>query len=1580
MANNWQEFVTKVTLNTSEAEDKLKKLTEEQKRLNAEMSKLTSSGASKKEVNNLQKQINQNEKAMRNLQKQATNVIDVIDNMDSSSLEQLLQAQRMLNAELKKTPQNTKYFDELTERLQRVNTAIAGVKEQTKQNYAEMKGLTEESKNLKQVLGNINSSSLKELGMAETTLKKQMQEAKPNTAEYKQAASDLKLVQNRISEINREQKEVNTAIDKYNEELKTCGKSAQKVQDETKLINQTLSHLSNAKIREMEYTVQILNERLRDTDRGTDAYKRLENQLKKVKTQLAAVAAEQQVATRESPWSRFANSMNKNMVAVTSVMASITGLTMTIRNCVEAYTEMDQEMNNVRKYTGQTMQQVEDMNEDFKEMDTRTSREQLNQLAGAAGRLGITSKQSIEEFVDAADKINVALGDDLGEGAVDKIGKLAQVFGEDKKKGLRGAMLATGSAVNELAQSSSANAGYIVEFTADLAGVARQANMSQAEIMGLGSALDQNMQEEATASTVFSQLITKMYQDPAKFAKLAGVEVKNFTTMLKTDANKALLTFLQAMQNKGGFAALAPMFQEMNLDGTRAVGVLSSVATHLDQVREAQNVANKAYKDGTSVIGEFNVQNETEAAKIDKAKKAFKEITIELGQKLLPIARYGITTTSLAVNGLSVLVNFVLKYRTTLIALAASITALIVLEEAHIIKQKLIAFWNNVIVAGTKRLWAVLAAHPYAAVAAAVGLLVAWLIDLSRKENDQVKIQKELNDIKKTGAERTAEETERVKNLAKAMNNGNLSMAERKKAADQLNAIIPGYNAKLDATRQRYVANKQKLDEYIQSLMHMYEVMGAKDKLKELGKQRADAKLALEEAKKTQKEAEELNKKIAETNAKGGLRLGPSQAETSFLNENISSAENRVKEAQKKVDEIDKKAKAIESIYGTDIQKSEVNNPPKTDTTNNNNSGGTGITDKEKKKLEAEKKKREAERKKQEAARKAQMKKEIEDEKNKTALEQADNTVAYATGQKLYTDYLNDKHDIAVKGYEAIKKVYKKYGEDASQYDEKISEENLKKMQDRQKATLKEIEKEKTEQEAKANEDYYNPSSDIYMNEEAIQERLFQIDVNAQKKKINALQAGSEEWFDARDEMEQMQRDHQYSLEQSYQQKLQRLKEQFGKTDIKQQEKIALEGLDAIQKEELAKYKEGSEEKLKEEQKFLEMRKQLQIYYEEQESEQNLYNSKGEQYKRNAEQKYKTASNNAKAEYQNQHPTGLRLSEYITSDVSIYTSTIAKIKAQEAEFAEEHKKKVKEGVETQEQAEEAMKQNHAEAMQAMSDATADMCGGIADKLQKAYEAVSPIIDGMSSYYSAQSDYEVAVTEKKYDKLISAAGNNSAKTKKLEEKKEKEVAKIKTKYNRRQTKIQIAQALAQTATAALNAYASAAATPVIGHIIAPIAAAVATAAGMLQVATIKKQAQAQEAGYYEGGFTGGSSYRREAGVVHEGEFVANHNAVNNPQLLPALRLIDVAQRNNNVGRLTAADVSRAMGTGGATVVSAPTVNVQTDNSELAGTLQQARDTIDRLSTMLANGDINVRMPDWDDFDRSRSHWDKIKGNK
>lgn len=122
---------------------------------------------------------------------------------------------------------------------------------------------------------------------------------------------------------------------------------------------------------------------------------------------------------------------------------------------------------------------------------------------------------------------------------------------------------------------------------------------------------------------------------------------------------------------------------------------------------------------------------------------------------------------------------------------------------------------------------------------------------------------------------------------------------------------------------------------------------------------------------------------------------------------------------------------------------------------------------------------------------------------------------------------------------------------------------------------------------------------------------------------------------------------------------------------------------------------------------------------------------------------------------------------------------------------------------------------------------------------------------------------------------------------------------------------------------------------------------------------QKQHQAEAAGYYEGGYTGGNRYRKEAGVVHEGEFVANHRAVNNSSIRPALDLIDKAQRSNTVGSLTADDITRSLGQGSSTVV-APVVNVNNDNTEVRQSLDGVNAAVSRLTQTLDDG-IEVEVP-------------------
>ena len=190
--------------------------------------------------------------------------------------------------------------------------------------------------------------------------------------------------------------------------------------------------------------------------------------------------------------------------------------------------------------------------------------------------------------------------------------------------------------------------------------------------------------------------------------------------------------------------------------------------------------------------------------------------------------------------------------------------------------------------------------------------------------------------------------------------------------------------------------------------------------------------------------------------------------------------------------------------------------------------------------------------------------------------------------------------------------------------------------------------------------------------------------------------------------------------------------------------------------------------------------------------------------------------------------------------------------------------------------------------------------------------MSSIFSGMTSLIQAELEIQTAAIEKRYDKEISQAEGNNYKVKKLEEQKQKELAKKKNEANKKMFAMQVIQAVAQTAQNAISAYGSAAAIPLVGYILAPVAAAMAVAAGAIQIAAIKKQQQASESqGYAKGGFTPNGSKYEEVGVVHAGEWVASQEMLANPVARPIINALDYAQRTNTIGSLRADDVSRTI---------------------------------------------------------------------
>ena len=443
-----------------------------------------------------------------------------------------------------------------------------------------------------------------------------------------------------------------------------------------------IGHLS---LKELANRQRELNAILRNIDPSLPEWKQYNQQLKEVNARIKELKG---TATETGlSLGKLADGFNRYAAIGASALATLTGMTLTMRKCVDEYAQMEEAESQVIKYTGMTAEEVKQLNEEFKAMDTRTPREELNRLAGEAGKLGITGVQEVREFVEAANQINVALGEDLGEEAVNQIGKLSQMFG-DESRSLKDNMLAIGSAVNQVAQSTSASEPYLVQFTARMGGVGKQAKMSVTDIMGFASALDQNMLRSEMASTALSGLIMRIYQEPAKYAKLAGMDVEQFTQLVETDVNEAVMSFLSALNKMGGMAQMAPVLKEMQLSGAEAASVISTLAGNVDLVRKEQENANVAFTEGTSITNEYAVQNNTVQARLEKLQNDFKNVRVELGERLLPVMRYMISTGSLTVKGLMAIINAVSEYKGILITLVAGIGS-------YVAAAKLATLWKQ---------------------------------------------------------------------------------------------------------------------------------------------------------------------------------------------------------------------------------------------------------------------------------------------------------------------------------------------------------------------------------------------------------------------------------------------------------------------------------------------------------------------------------------------------------------------------------------------------------------------------------------------------------------------------------------------------------------------------------------------------------------------------------------------------------------------------------------------------------------------------------------------------------------------
>lgn len=549
------------------------------------------------------------------------------------------------------------------------------------------------------------------------------------------------------------------------------------------------------------------------------------------------------------------------------------------RNATDELIKISELMTGVEKTTGLASSQVRELWNEFDNLNTRTSKQELLNIAQIGGRLGITDKEQIKEFTEQIDKIYVALGDSFQGGLEEvttKVGKLKNLFAETRDQNYGEALNAIGSALNELGANGSSTEQNITEFATRIGALPSVLKPSIEKTLGLGAAFEESGIDAEVASSGYSRFMSVAGNNIDAFARQMKLTKKEASELFNTRPEEFFLRFGESLKGLGA-EQTAGVLKGLKLNTVEIQKALGTAGDNANRFRELMNLSGQAMKDGTSIQNEFNKVNENTAAIWDKIKKVFAEtFTSDTMSQwfggFIKLLGWFTGVTSQAGDGVKVFrerIAFLMKaivvcttafisYRAAVylssIATKAAWQQTILYNAAMKVANATTAIWKGTILllsaakatltgntiratAAMRTFNLVTKMNPWGLLLGAITAVVTALVLFSNKQKEvnlQLKIQ---NDAIKEANVQTAAQEHHLRQLFKTANDTNKSYNERKKAVDELNRLVPQYNKQLTVETANTDKAKQALDRYIESIK-----AAAREKyLKALVDQKAEA-------------------------------------------------------------------------------------------------------------------------------------------------------------------------------------------------------------------------------------------------------------------------------------------------------------------------------------------------------------------------------------------------------------------------------------------------------------------------------------------------------------------------------------------------------------------------------------------------------------------------------------------------------------------------------------------------------------------------------------------------------------------
>lgn len=363
------------------------------------------------------------------------------------------------------------------------------------------------------------------------------------------------------------------------------------------------------------------------------AYKQLEEELNQINTK-SKEFAEKQKSMKElkkniDEVTGAANKQGgawhmalKSLTAYVGLFSVFNQIKDLVTGAIKKNFEYSGSLTDIRKVSGLTMEQVKQLSTELAKIDTRTSVDGLAQLAYQSAKLGM-GKYGVEgmaQFVKAADKINVAIGEEMGEEALPALSKMVEVMGLIPKMGIDKAMEATGSAMFKLSSTSTSTSNDIVEFSKRLTGVARTAGITTDQLLALGSASSSMMLMPEVASTAMGKFIVALQKNHNLIAKELGIPDETIKNLYASGhAMDAIVLVLEKMRDKGNMNALGGIFKDLGSDGQRLVTAMVTMSKNVDMLKDHLYESEEAFREATAVGKEYSMQQQSAIGILERA-------------------------------------------------------------------------------------------------------------------------------------------------------------------------------------------------------------------------------------------------------------------------------------------------------------------------------------------------------------------------------------------------------------------------------------------------------------------------------------------------------------------------------------------------------------------------------------------------------------------------------------------------------------------------------------------------------------------------------------------------------------------------------------------------------------------------------------------------------------------------------------------------------------------------------------------------------------------------------------------------